>query len=427
MVRQLRHAPPIVRAASTIEALRRDVELHHDVRIERVEIEFVEAFVQADLGLEDEAAAVPAQEMFRALEILRLVLFPEDDASVLVREVHLHRGDRGARRQPCLLLRRQRREAREFREARELALSEREVPAVQMDASAEAVLPGLVDDLPVGEVGPALSFDERLGVPPELQRYVELRGLPREVGHRERIPAIRQEDVGILRPYDLVDSPEDRLLVSIEFDLVEARPEEPVLQAGHPHRIVDAQIEEQATQAREIVVEGEVVLLRMPPAVRIAHEPHWEDVVLDRVALARPQVDVEETMVDVASVRVEDVRDLRKIAIMAGHDLEDRFRFVVLERNPARDLADLTHAIEDFDALADGGQLAWRGVKEERRQEVRVHDALVLALVPEPEDHRVVVDVGVGVDDPSVREAPPAVLHGPRAFSFDARERSAKV
>lgn len=109
MVRQLRHASPIGRAASTIEALRRDVELHHDVRIEREEVELVEAFVQADLGLEDEPAAIPAEEMLRTLEILRLVLLPEDDASVLVREVHLHRRDCGARREPRLLLRRQRR------------------------------------------------------------------------------------------------------------------------------------------------------------------------------------------------------------------------------------------------------------------------------------------------------------------------------
>ncbi len=176
------------------------------------------------------------------------------------------------------------------------------MPAVQMDAPAEAILPGLVDDLPVREVGPALPLDEPLRVPPELQRHVELGGLSSKIGHREGIPAVRQEDVRIFRSHDLVDPPEDRLLTSVEFHIVEACTEKSVLHAGHAQRIVHVQVEEQTSQRRDLIVESEVVLLRMPQAVRVAHEPHGEDVVLERVPLAGPQVDVEETMLDVAAV-----------------------------------------------------------------------------------------------------------------------------
>jgi hypothetical protein len=151
-----------------------------------------------------------------------------------------------------------------------------------------------------------------------------------------------------------------------------------------------------------------VLLLRPPHAVRVAHEAHGEDVVLDRVALAEPQVHVEETMVDVAAVGVEDASDLGQVAVVSRHDLEDGFGLVVLEGDASLDLADLAHAIEDLDATPEGGELARRGVQEEGRHEARVLDPVRALLVPEPEDHRVLVVVRIRVDDPSVRGTPPS-------------------
>ena len=92
--------------------------------------------MQPHLGLEVEPAAVASQQVLRALELLRAVLLPDREAAVLVRLVHLHRGNRRTRREPRLLLRRERRQARQLREPREVALPEREVPAVQVQASA---------------------------------------------------------------------------------------------------------------------------------------------------------------------------------------------------------------------------------------------------------------------------------------------------
>src|SRR5213079_3398688 len=86
------------------------------------------------------------------LEILRSIFLPDDEAAVLVREVRLHRREGGAGREPRLLLRRQRRQPRQFREAREIALAHREVPAVQMQPTAEDVLARFEDDLPVREI-----------------------------------------------------------------------------------------------------------------------------------------------------------------------------------------------------------------------------------------------------------------------------------
>src|SRR6266571_3811431 len=112
-------------------------------------------------------------------------------------------------------------------------------------------------------------------------------------------------------------------------------------------------------------------------------------------------------MVHVPAVRVEDVREIADVAVMPRHDLQDGLRLVVLEGDPPRDLAHLPHAVEDLDAPSDRGQLAERRMQEERRPGPRVLDAMRAVLVPEPEDHRVAVVVGVGVDDPAVREDSP--------------------
>ncbi len=363
--------------------------------------------MQSHFRFEVEPAAVPAQQVLRALELLRAVLLPDREAAVLVRLVHLHRGDRRARREPRLLLRRERRESRQFREPREVALPEREVPAVQVQPPAQDVLPRLVDDLPVREVGLRLLLRELVRVATELQVHAELRGLPCEVRHDERVPAVRHQDVRVLRAYDLVDSAQDGLLAPVDFDVVHACPEELVLHPRHARRIVDVEVQEGPFQRRQRIVQGEVLLLRPPCAVRVAHEAHGEDVVLDCVALAEPQIHVVEPMVHVASVGVEDAGDLRQVAVVPRDDLEDGSRVVVLQSDAPLDLAHLAHAVEDLDATPEGGELARRGVQEEGGHEARVHDALRSLLVPEPEDHRVLVVVCIRVDDPSVRGSPP--------------------
>ncbi len=64
--------------------------------------------MHSDFRFEREAAPVPAQEILRVLEILRSILLPHHQAAVVVRLIHLHRRERGAGREPRLLLRRQR-------------------------------------------------------------------------------------------------------------------------------------------------------------------------------------------------------------------------------------------------------------------------------------------------------------------------------
>ncbi len=107
-------------------------------------------------------------------------------------------------------------------------------------------------------------------------------------------------------------------------------------------------------------------------------------------------------MVHVPSVRIEDVRDLADVAVVPRDDLQDPLRLVVLEGDPAGDLSDLAHAVQDLRALADRGQVGGGRVQVERRQEPRVLDAMRASLVPEPEDHRIAVVVAVGIDDPAV-------------------------
>src|SRR2546427_1722598 len=152
MVSQLGNRESIELTARTVERLRGDVVLHHDARIQGGEIELVEAFVHPHLRFEREAATVPAEEILRVLEILRSILLPHHETAVVVRLIYLHRRERGAGREPRLLLRRQRRKTRQFREAREIAFTKREVPAVQMQPAAQDVLARFVDDLPVREV-----------------------------------------------------------------------------------------------------------------------------------------------------------------------------------------------------------------------------------------------------------------------------------
>jgi hypothetical protein len=200
--------------------------------------------VQTHFGLEVEPAAVAAQQILRTLEFLRAVLLPDREAAVLVRLVHLHRGDCCARREPRLLLRREGRQTRQFRESREVALAEREVPAVQMQSSAQDVLPRLVDNLPVREVGLRLLLRELIRVAAELQIHAELRGLPCEVGHDEGVPAVRHQDVRVLRTHDLVDAAQDGLLAPVDLDVVHARPEEPVLHPRHARGVVHMEVEQ---------------------------------------------------------------------------------------------------------------------------------------------------------------------------------------
>ena len=282
-----------------------------------------------------------------------------------------------------------------------------------MKSSAQQVLPGLVDDFPVGEVGLPLPFREGLRIPPQLQVQPEFRGPAREERHRERVAFLRQEDVGIFRPYNLLDSPKNRLLVPVDLVIVHLRAEEPIRHARDAQRSVHAKVQERPLQRRQRIVEGEVLLLRAPCAVRVAHEAHGEDPVLHRVPLAEPHVDVEEAVVHVAAVGVEDVSHALQVAVVAGHDLQDGLRLVILQGNTVGDLAYLLHPIEDLDASLDRGQIARRCMQEERRHESRVLDAMGAALVPEPKDHRVLVVVRVGVDDPAVQESPPVPPSGP--------------
>jgi len=281
-----------------------------------------------------------------------------------------------------------------------------------MQTSAQDVLPRFVDDLPVREVGLSPAFREPIAVPSKLQVHPELRGLPREERHREGVPAVRQEDIGVLRANELPDSPEDGLLVPVDLVVVHAGPEETVHHARDAHRVVHMEVQEGLPQGRQRVVEGEVLLLRAPRPVRVSHEPHREDAMLNHVPLAEPQVHIEQPVVDVSAVRVEDARDLAQVAVAPWHDFQDGGGLVILEGDPPLDLADLPHAVEDLDASPDCGQLARRRVEEERREELRVLDPMGPPLVPEPEDHRVPVVVPIRVDDPSVRVAPPSYDEG---------------
>src|SRR3990170_519600 len=168
VVRQLGNGQAVGPAACAIQRFRRNVVFHHDVGIQREEIEFVEALVETHLRLEDETSTVSLQKGLRGFEILGAVLLPQGQASVPVRLVHLHRRDGCARREPSLLLRCQSREPRQLREPSEVALPHRKVPAIEMQTPAQDVLPGLVDDFPVREVGLPLAFREPIAVPPKL-------------------------------------------------------------------------------------------------------------------------------------------------------------------------------------------------------------------------------------------------------------------
>jgi len=124
------------------------------------------------------------------------------------------------------------------------------MPAIQMQASAQDVLPRLVDDLPVREVGLRLLLRELVRVASELEVHAEFGGLPREVRHDERVPAVRHEDVRTLRAHDLIDAAQDGLLAPVDFDVVHARPEELVLHPRHACGIVYMEVEERPPQLR---------------------------------------------------------------------------------------------------------------------------------------------------------------------------------
>src|SRR2546425_3569107 len=122
--------------------------------------------MEPTLGLEDEPAAVPEDEVLRGLEVLRAVLLPDHEAPVPGRHVHLHRADRGPRCEASLLLGHQEGHPGELRESGHRGLPEREMPAVQVEPPLQEVLPGLVHDLPVREVRLPPPLDEPVRVPP---------------------------------------------------------------------------------------------------------------------------------------------------------------------------------------------------------------------------------------------------------------------
>jgi len=248
--------------------------------------------MEPDLGLEDESPAVPEDQVLRGLEVLRAVLLPDHEAPVPRRHVHLHRADRGPRREAGLLLRHQEGHAGELREPRHRGLPEREVPAIQVEAALQEVLPRLVHDLPVREVRLPPPLDETVRIPPELERDFVLRGLPRKIGHEERVPVVREDDVGVEVLHCGVQFLKDLRFAPADLDVHDTRAEELVLEPRDPEGRIDAEVEEGGPQRGDRVVEGELLLLRPPPAVVRPQEAEGEDRVLEPVPLAEPQIHV---------------------------------------------------------------------------------------------------------------------------------------
>ena len=359
--------------------------------------------MEPDLRFEDEPAAIPEDEVLRGLEVLRAVLLPNHETPVPGREVHLHRADRGPRREAGLLLGHQQGHAGELREPRHRGLPVREVPAVQVEPPLQEVLPRLVHDLPVREVRLPPPLDELVRVPPELERDLVLRGLPREVRHQERVPVVREHDVRVELLHRRVELLEDLGLAPAHLDVPDPRAEELVLEPRDPEGRVHAEVEEGGPKLRERVVESELLLLRPPLAVAVPQEAEREDPVLQAVPLAEPQVHVVQRVVVVPAVRVDDLRDILELAVVTGHDLEDGDRVLAPDVHPPLDLADFLHLVEDLEAFPHPWDLLRRGSHEERRLEGLVLDAVGALLVPEPEDDCVLVVVRIRVDEPALR------------------------
>jgi len=368
--------------------------------------------VQPHLGFEDEPAAVPEDEFLGGFEFFRDVLLPHHEHAVPQRHVHLHRADRGPGREPRLLLRHQRREAGEFREPRHRTLPICEVAAVEVEPPLQEVLSGLVHDLPVREVRLPPPLDEPVRVAPELEVDAELRRLPREVRHRERVAAVREEHIRVDRADGLADAPHHGLLVPVERDVVEASAEQPVAHPRDSEGRVHVQLQEGRPQGRDRVVEGELLLLRPPSATHGPHETEWEDPLRLAVPLAEPEVDVEQPVVVVPAVRIDDVGEFPEIAVVARDDFEHGNGVLDREVDSPLRGAGLLHRVEDLDALRDCGQLVGVRMEEERHGEVSVFDALRALRGPQPQDHRIAVVVWVCVDEPALRGDSPAVAMG---------------
>jgi len=359
--------------------------------------------VEADLGLEDEPAAVPEDQVLGGLEILRAVLLPDHEAPVADREVHLHRADRRARSEPRLLLRHQEREAGQFREPCHRALPIREVASVQVQPALQEVLARLVHDLPIREIRLPPPLDEPIRVPTEPQVHAMLCGLPREVRHRERVPAIREDDVWVDVPHGRVQRLEDLRFAALDLDLANAGAEELVLEPRDPERVVDVDVEDLRAELRDRIVERELLLLRPPSAVVVPQEAAREDPVREAVPLAEPEVDVVQRVVVVPAVRRDDLRDVLEFLVVAGDDFEDGHGLLAPDVDAPLDLPDLLHLVEDPEALSDLAPLGRRGPDEERDLELRVLDPVGPALSPQPQDDRVLVVVRIRVDEPTLR------------------------
>ena len=228
-----------------------------------------------------------------------------------------------------------------------------------------------------------------------------------EVRHRERVPAICEDHVGVEVSHRRVQLFKSLRLAALDPNIADPSAEELVLEPWNSKRVGDVNVEQFGPKLRERVVEGELFLLRPPSPVPVPEEAEREDRVLQAVPLAEPEVHVVQRVVVVPAVRVHDPRDVLELAVVARDDLEDGDGLLAPDVHPPLDLADLLHLVEDLQSLPHVRNLGGRGTDEEGGLEVRVLDAVGPVLVPEPEDDCVLVVVRIRVDEPALRGATP--------------------
>jgi len=205
-----------------------------------------------------------------------------------------------------------------------------------------------------------------------------------EVRHRERVPAICEDHVGVEVSHRRVQLFKSLRLAALDPNIADPSAEELVLEPWNSKRVGDVNVEQFGPKLRERVVEGELFLLRPPSAVVVPQKSAREDLVREAVSLAEPEVHVVQRVIVVPAVRRDDLRDVLEIFVVPRDDLENRHGLLAPDVDPPLDLPHLFHLVKDFEALPDLVPLGGWRADEERHLELRVLDPMGPALAPQP-------------------------------------------